>query len=52
MVGFPEARALYYLELRAMLLAPKSNSAYVAIDAAISDVRHKGLWTSTGSFER
>ena len=32
----------YYLRLRAMLLSHlKSNSAYVAIDAAISDVRHR-----------
>ena len=35
MVGFPEARIIL------SALAPKSNSAYVAIDAAISDVRHK-----------
>jgi len=41
MVGFPEARLILSEAACYVALAPKSNSAYVAIDAAISDVRHK-----------
>ena len=41
MVGFPEARIILSEAACYVSLAPKSNSAYVAIDAAISDVRHK-----------
>ena len=42
MVGFPEARIILSEAACYVALAPKSNSAYMAIDAAISDVRHKG----------
>ena len=41
MVGFPEAHIILSEAACYVALAPKSNSAYVAIDAAISDVRHK-----------
>ena len=41
MVGFPEARIILSEAACYVALAPKSNSAYVAIDAAISDMRHK-----------
>lgn len=41
MVGFPETRIILSEAACYVALAPKSNSAYVAIDAAISDVRHK-----------
>ena len=41
MVGFPEARIILSEAACYVALAPKSNSAYVAIDAAVSDVRHK-----------
>ena len=41
MVGFPEARIILSEAACYVALAPKSNSAYVAIDAAIADVRHK-----------
>lgn len=41
MVGFPEARIILSEAACYVALAPKSNSAFVAIDAAISDVRHK-----------
>lgn len=41
MVGFPEARIILSEAACYVALAPKSNSAYVGIDAAISDVRHK-----------
>lgn len=41
MVGFPDARIILSEAACYVALAPKSNSAYVAIDAAISDVRHK-----------
>ena len=41
MVGFPEARIILSEAACYVALAPQSNSAYVAIDAAISDVRHK-----------
>ena len=41
MVGFPEVRIILSEAACYVALAPKSNSAYVAIDAAISDVRHK-----------
>lgn len=41
MVGFPEARIILSEAACYVALAPKSNSAYVAIDVAISDVRHK-----------
>ena len=41
MVGFPEARIILSEAACYVTLAPKSNSAYLAIDAAIADVRHK-----------
>ena len=41
MVGFPEARVILSEAACYVALAPKSNSAYLAIDAAIADVRHK-----------
>ena len=41
MVGFPEARIILSEAACYVALAPKSDSAYMAIDAAISDVRHK-----------
>jgi len=41
MVGFPEARIILSEAACYVALAPKSNSAYLGIDAAISDVRHK-----------
>ena len=41
MVGFPEARIILSEAACYVALASKSNSAYMAIDAAISDVRHK-----------
>ena len=41
MVGFPEARIILSEAACYVALAPKSNSAYMGIDAAISDVRHK-----------
>ena len=40
MVGFPEARIILSEAACYVALAPKSNSAYLAIDAAIADVRH------------
>lgn len=41
MVGFPEARIILSEAALYVALAPKSNSAYVGIDAAIQAVRHK-----------
>lgn len=41
MVGFPEALIILSEAACYVALAPKSNSAYLAIDAAIADVRHK-----------
>lgn len=41
MVGFPEARIILSEAACYVALAPKSNSTYLAIDAAIADVRHK-----------
>ena len=41
MVGFPEDRIILSEAACYVALAPKSNSAYLAIDAAIADVRHK-----------
>lgn len=41
MVGFPEARIILSEAACYVALAPKSNSTYMAIDAAIADVRHK-----------
>ena len=41
MVGLPEARIILSEAACYVALAPKSNSAYMAIDAAIADVRHK-----------
>ena len=41
MVGFPEARIILSEAACYVALAPKSNSAYMAIDAAIADVCHK-----------
>lgn len=41
MVGFPEARIILSEAACYVALAPKSNSAYLAIDAAIADVRYK-----------
>ncbi len=42
MIGFPEARITLSQATIALALAPKSNAAYLAIDAALGDVR-KGL---------
>ena len=41
MVGFPEARLIFSEAASYVALAEKSNSAYLAIDRALSDVRHK-----------
>lgn len=41
MVGFPEARIILSEAACYVALAEKSNSAYMGIDAAIADVRHK-----------
>lgn len=41
MVGFPEARIILAEAASYVALAEKSNSAYMGIDAAIADVRHK-----------
>lgn len=42
MIGFPEARIALSQATIALALAPKSNAAYLAVDAALADVR-KGL---------
>jgi putative ATPase len=39
MIGFPEARITLSQAVIALATAPKSNAAYLAIDAAIADVR-------------
>ncbi|EST39582.1 ATPase AAA [Streptomycetaceae bacterium MP113-05] len=39
MIGFPEARITLSQATVALALAPKSNAAYLAIDAALADVR-------------
>jgi putative ATPase len=39
MIGFPEARITLSQAVIALALAPKSNAAYLAIDAALADVR-------------
>ncbi|UKY49018.1 replication-associated recombination protein A [Streptomyces inhibens] len=39
MIGFPEARITLSQATIALALAPKSNAAYLAIDAALADVR-------------
>lgn len=39
MIGFPEARITLSHATIALALAPKSNAAYMAIDAALADVR-------------
>ncbi|GAA2394856.1 replication-associated recombination protein A [Streptomyces glaucosporus] len=39
MIGFPEARITLAQATIALALAPKSNAAYLAIDAALADVR-------------
>ncbi|GAB2795514.1 replication-associated recombination protein A [Streptomyces daliensis] len=39
MIGFPEARITLGQAVVALALAPKSNAAYKAIDAALADVR-------------
>jgi len=39
MIGFPEARITLGQAVVALALAPKSNAAYLAIDAALADVR-------------
>lgn len=41
LVGFPEARIILSEAATYVALAPKSNSVYVGIDAAINDVRHR-----------
>ena len=41
-IGFPEARILIANIVIDLALSPKSNSAYVAIDKALSDVRQNG----------
>ncbi|WP_189130177.1 replication-associated recombination protein A [Wenjunlia tyrosinilytica] len=42
MIGFPEARIALSQATIALALAPKSNAAYLAVDAALADIR-KGL---------
>ncbi|MFE7122332.1 replication-associated recombination protein A, partial [Streptomyces sp. NPDC057654] len=39
LIGFPEARIILGQATVALALAPKSNAAYLAIDAALTDVR-------------
>ncbi|GAB3958295.1 replication-associated recombination protein A [Streptomyces sparsus] len=39
LIGFPEARILLGQVTVALALAPKSNAAYLAVDAALADVR-------------
>ncbi|MFJ6379206.1 replication-associated recombination protein A [Kitasatospora sp. NPDC092039] len=39
LIGFPEARIILSQAAIALALAPKSNAAYLAIDAALADVR-------------
>ncbi|MBO0653493.1 replication-associated recombination protein A [Streptomyces triculaminicus] len=39
LIGFPEARIILSQVAVALALAPKSNAAYLAIDAALADVR-------------
>lgn len=39
LVGWPEARIILSQAVIALALAPKSNSAYLAIDSALTDVR-------------
>lgn len=39
LIGFPEARIILAQATIALSLAPKSNSSYLAIDAAIADLR-------------
>ena len=41
-IGFPEARILIANIVIDLALSPKSNSAYVAIDKALSDLRQNG----------
>ena len=41
-VGFPEARILIANVIIDLALSPKSNSAYVAMDAALADLRKSG----------
>ncbi|MGT2785378.1 replication-associated recombination protein A [Streptococcus merionis] len=41
-IGFPEARILIANVVIDLALSPKSNSAYTAMDAAISDLRSNG----------
>ena len=40
-VGWPEGRIILSEAVIYVACAPKSNSAYMAIDAALADVRHK-----------
>lgn len=42
-IGMPEARITLAHVTTAMCLAPKSNSAYIAIDQAIADVRSRDI---------
>ncbi|WP_130799172.1 replication-associated recombination protein A [Streptomyces otsuchiensis] len=39
LIGYPEARIILGQAVVALALAPKSNAAYLAIDAALADVR-------------
>ncbi|WP_165984814.1 replication-associated recombination protein A [Streptomyces sp. YIM 98790] len=39
MIGYPEARIVLGQAVLALALAPKSNAAYLAVDAALADVR-------------
>lgn len=41
-IGFPEARILIANVVIDLALSPKSNSAYIAMDAALSDLRKSG----------
>lgn len=42
LIGWPEARIVLAHAVVALALAPKSNSVYLAVDAAIADVRSRG----------
>ncbi len=42
LVGWPEARIILAQAVVALALAPKSNAVYLAVDAAIRDVRSSG----------
>lgn len=51
-VGFPEARIPLANAVIELCLSPKSNSAIMAIDAALADIRQGKKWRSARSFAR